>query len=86
MIMPGITIGEGAVVAAGSVVTKDVPPYMIVGGSPATVIKSRFSESVIDQLLSLKLYELSEHHFKMLKPHLCSNDITALIAAVEKLQ
>lgn len=85
MIMPGITIGEGAIIAAGSVVIKDVPPYMIVGGSPATAIKPRFSESVIDKLLSLKLYELPEHHFEMLKPHLCRNDITALIAAVEQL-
>lgn len=42
MIMPGVTIGEGAVVAAGAVVTKDVPPYAVVGGNPATFIKYRF--------------------------------------------
>jgi maltose O-acetyltransferase len=41
MIMPGVTIGEGAVVAAGSVVTKDVPPFAVVGGNPARIIKYR---------------------------------------------
>ena len=41
MILPGVTIGEGAVVAAGSVVTKDVPPFAIVGGSPAKLIRNR---------------------------------------------
>jgi chloramphenicol O-acetyltransferase type B len=39
IIMPGVTIGEGAVVGAGSVVTKDVPPYSVVAGNPAKVIK-----------------------------------------------
>lgn len=44
MIMPGVTIGKGALVLAGSVVTKDVPPYMIVGGNPARVIRERNHE------------------------------------------
>lgn len=43
-ILKGVTVGEGAVIAAGAVVTKDVPPYMIVGGVPAKVIKSRFED------------------------------------------
>lgn len=48
-VMSGVRIGKGAVVAAGAVVTKDVPPYAIVGGVPAKLIKYRFSEKVIDQ-------------------------------------
>ncbi|AWN51770.1 hypothetical protein DK412_08785 [Methylobacterium sp. 17Sr1-1] len=53
MMMPGITIGDGAVVAAGSVVTKDVPPYSIVGGSPAKLIKRRFSDEIYERMLSV---------------------------------
>ena len=50
-IMSGVHIGQGAVVAAGAVVTKDVPPYAIVGGVPAKVIKYRFNKNIIDELL-----------------------------------
>jgi acetyltransferase-like isoleucine patch superfamily enzyme len=53
----GITIGDGAIVAARAVVTKNVPPYAIVGGSPARVLKYRFSEDVIAQLLSLSWWK-----------------------------
>lgn len=49
-ILSGVTIGQGAVVAAGSLVTKDVPPYGIVGGNPAVLIKYRFEQRVIDRL------------------------------------
>jgi len=50
-IMSGVTIGQGAIVAACSVITKDVPPYAIAGGNPAKVIKYRFSEDIISELL-----------------------------------
>lgn len=49
IILKGVTIGRGAVVAAGSVVTKDVPPYSIVGGNPSKVIKHRFTEKQIEE-------------------------------------
>ncbi len=52
-IMPGITIGDGAVVATKSVVTKDVAPYAIVGGNPAKEIRKRFADQEIDELLKL---------------------------------
>lgn len=51
VIMPGVKIGDGAIVSAKSVVVKDVPPYMIVGGNPAVGLKLRFSEAEITQLL-----------------------------------
>lgn len=50
----GITVGDGAVIAAGAVVTKDVPPYAIVGGVPAKVIRYRFSPQIINKLIDLK--------------------------------
>lgn len=54
VIMPGVKIGDGAIVSAKSVVVKDVPPYMIVGGNPAVGLKLRFSEAEITQLLEIE--------------------------------
>ena len=56
-LMPGICIGDGAVIAAGAVVTKDVAPYQVVGGVPARVIKSRFSDAIIARLLELRWWD-----------------------------
>jgi len=56
-IMPGITIGDGAIIATKSVVTKDVEPYTIVGGNPAKLIKKRFSDDTISKLLELKWWD-----------------------------
>jgi len=57
VIMPGITIGDGAVIASYSVVTKDVPAYTIIGGNPAKEIRKRFSEPQIEKLLALKWWD-----------------------------
>lgn len=54
VILSGVTIGDGAIIGTRSVVTKDVPPYTIVGGAPARVIKKRFSDDVIEKLLEMK--------------------------------
>ena len=51
LVLPGVTIGHGAVVAAASVVTRDVPPYAVVAGNPARVARSRFSEEDAERLL-----------------------------------
>lgn len=60
IILSGIRIGQGAVVAAGTVVTKDIPPYAIVGGNPAKIIKYRFERKVIDQLVKIDFSSLSK--------------------------
>ena len=57
IILRGVTIGDGAVIGANSVVTKDIPPYAIAVGSPARVIKYRFSEEKIKRLLEVKWWE-----------------------------
>ena len=59
-ILSGVHIGQGAIVAAGAVVTKDVPPYAIVGGVPAKVIKYRFSSEVVEQLMQLDYGKLTD--------------------------
>lgn len=51
LVLPGVTIGDGAVIAAASVVARDVPPYAMVAGNPARVIRSRFSDEDIERLL-----------------------------------
>ncbi|STX51095.1 chloramphenicol acetyltransferase [Legionella busanensis] len=78
MIMPGITIGEGAIIGANAVVTKDVAPYCIVAGNPAKVIRKRFDDKTIERLLKLAIYTWSEEKFNSLKTHLCNYDLNAL--------
>ena len=63
-ILSGVHIGQGAVVAAGAVVTSDVPPYAIVGGAPAKVIKYRFSPELIEKLLKIDYSKLTKEQIE----------------------
>lgn len=82
-IISGITIGDGAVVAAKSVVTKDVPQYAIVGGNPAKIIGYRFSEEQIRELVKIKWWNWSREKVNDLVDKLCSNDINAFIESAK---
>jgi acetyltransferase-like isoleucine patch superfamily enzyme len=73
-ITSGIKIGDGAVIAANSVVVKDVEPYTIVGGNPAKVIKKRFSDDIINDLLELKWWEWSDEKINENLNILCSDN------------
>ncbi len=84
MIMPGITVGEGAVIAVGSVVTKDIPPYAVVGGNPARLIKYRFPHEVIDRILALNIYQRPAAQLEKWVPLLVANDISALENALDQ--
>ncbi|MBZ6074773.1 CatB-related O-acetyltransferase [Microvirga puerhi] len=86
IILSGITIGHGAVIAAHAVVTKDVPPYAIVGGNPAKVIRYRFDEATIQGLLESAWWELPREKIAVLIPLLQSDRLRELIAAVKVLR
>jgi len=60
IVLSGVSIGHGVVIASGSVVTKDIPDYAVVGGVPAKVIKFRFNENIIDELLLLKWWNFDD--------------------------
>ncbi|MDR7129249.1 chloramphenicol O-acetyltransferase type B [Algoriphagus sp. 4150] len=86
MIMPGITIGDGAVIGSRALVTKDVEPYSIMGGNPAKVLKKRFPEDEIQKLLEIKWWEWDEKILSEAIPILCSSNISLLYEFYLKTQ
>lgn len=84
LIKGGITIGDGAIVAMGSVVTKDIPPYEIWGGNPAKCIRKRFDDETITKLLELKWWDWDEE--KLYKYGSYFNDPTHLFKKLEEDQ
>jgi acetyltransferase-like isoleucine patch superfamily enzyme len=78
-LLSGVTIGDGAIVGAGALVTKDVPPYAIVGGNPARVIRYRFSEEQIEAMLELRWWDWPEQEIRDAVPLLAGDDVDAFI-------
>lgn len=78
IIMPGITIGDGAVIGTRSLVTRDVEPYAIVGGCPASVIRKRFDDRLVALLLEMRWWDWSDDQLRGAMPILTSGDVVAL--------
>lgn len=74
-VMPGVTIGDGAIIAANSTVTRDVPAYHIVGGNPARIIRKRFDDALIAHLLALQWWNWSAEKIFANLEVLCSGDL-----------
>jgi len=77
-IMPGVTIGDGAIVATCSVVTKDVPSYTIVGGNPAQPMRRRFDDATVERLEALQWWDWDPAEVTRHVRALCSGDVAAL--------
>lgn len=85
VIMPGVTIGDGAIIAAYSIVTRDVAPYTIVGGNPAKVIKQRFDDRLVEKLLALRWWDFAPEQLVDFLPTLCNGDLAAAQEQIDQL-
>lgn len=84
LLRPGITIGTGAVIAAGSVVVKDVPPFAIVGGNPARIIRYRFDDKIIERIMDIAWWRFHVRDFAgldMANPHVFLDGLCERISA-----
>lgn len=81
LIMPGVTVGDGAIVASRSVVVTDVPPYTIVGGNPATQIKQRFAPETVSALLKIRWWNWEAEKITRNLGSIRSVDLNALSKA-----
>lgn len=79
VIMAGVNIGDGAIIAARAVVTKDVPPYTIVGGTPAKEIRKRFDAATIQRLLTLKWWDWPVDKIRQCLPYIAEGNLNELI-------
>ncbi len=84
MILSGVTIGHGAVIAARAVVSRDVPPYAVVAGNPARVVRHRFPPDIVDDLVAARWWDKPAAEVSRLVPLLQSEDITALLTALRR--
>jgi len=82
-IFSGVEVGDGAVIGAKSVVTDNVPPYAIVAGSPAKILRYRFEPDVIERLLKISWWDWDEARIKKAIPLLLNKQIMQFIIAVE---
>ena len=74
-VMPGVHIGDGAIIAANSVVASDIPPYCVAGGNPCRIIRKRFDDELIAYLLELKWWDWPPEKIVRNLEKLCSGDL-----------
>ena len=77
-VMPGVHIGDGAIIAANSVVAKDVPAYCVAGGNPCRVIRQRFDEELTEYLLKLRWWDWEPDKISRSMEALCSGNLTKI--------
>ncbi|MFO0936388.1 MAG: Vat family streptogramin A O-acetyltransferase [Gemmataceae bacterium] len=82
LLMPGVKVGDGAIIAAGAVVTSNVPPYTIVGGNPAKPIKQRFSDDTVADLLTIRWWDWPVEKVTRNLPAIVGADLAALKKAL----
>jgi chloramphenicol O-acetyltransferase type B len=80
MVLSGVTVGDGAVVAAGAVVASDVPPYAIVAGNPAKLIRYRFPPVDVENLLKLRWWEWNIEKIKRNISKLCNSSVAEILS------
>ena len=84
VILPGVKIGDGAIGAACSVVSGDIPPYAVFGGNPARLVKMRFDQELIGLLLRFRWWDLDGEELAELLPLLCDPDLEKVRRALRE--
>ncbi len=85
-ILQGVKVGDGAVIATESFVTKDIPPYAMVGGHPAEIIRYRFSEKQIEDLLKIAWWNWDDEEIRKVVPLLTSDSVDMFIQVAKEMK
>lgn len=81
-ILSGVTVGDGAVIGARAVVSRDIPPYSVVAGNPAHIVRKRLPDADVDFLLSIRWWSWPSDKIRKLAHHIFGGDVEALRLAV----